>query len=1800
VTTVDDVDTPTIPGDAGTTVGDRPRAGSSQPSARGRLARRWARLWQWYGDRLWPSIVLLAVLATTATLSNSPGRYIGDNRFEQYFNPARRVAKTLSIWDAGRGLGRVREDFWPGTTIPMAAFRALGASPILTEHLWHALAIVIAGVGMVQVMRLFRPRVGAEHLLAALVVCFGAFSASFLTPFSNLYFQYALGPWFVWVFFRGLHSEHPWRWAAAFSLLVLAPGNVDTPGLLYNLMPLVSVAVYVVFVERSIRVRHLLGFVARAAPLVVLVNAAVLVKIWQGAATYGQRLNDTEAAEISFRASSWTESFRGLGNWISYFRDNGQLLKPQSALYFSNWFVILCTFVPPVIALLVIWLSRWRPRILFGLMALSSLVVLVGAYPLNEPSPLGVQVKGAFTDITFFFAFRNTYKAGAGLAMGVAALFGFGAAAIVRRLWNRSRDRQLAFLPAAAVVVAIVVISFPFWTNNLYNPTQQSEDIPEYWTQAFGYLDQRPDTTRLLILPETSRSQYRWGWVGDDIFDALLARPHAVATGVPLSTPLSANLLEAVSNEAANPAYRSGTLGPILRRLGISRIVIRNDLDWRALNRPRPSAYQAFREDPDFRLEASFGETGENTVEPGDRSPAAEAEAKLPPVEVWELKTPVAEQVRVESDRPSLLVSGDGAAWAPLSAAGVLNSSGPVVYTGSLDGARLRSLIDQGSPVAITDTNRRRLRVLLSYEPDYSHTLSEGQDLDRPTQSFFPGSGTQSVAWFPDATSIIQSGSPRPVSGSQPWYRPSNVFDGDVATTWLVRRADARRTFTVSLREPKKVDGAVFSIANVDSNDDGITKARLRFSDGSTETVNLGVGALNRATSVRTVDVSFPARTTTSIELTPIEAEGDKQLIGFADVNFEGLDLREFIQMPNDVFAATASDPALATKLDTAPMSYTFSRWTGEGPVSEELAIRRRFQSVGDRTYNVAGLARLRTSVSDAAIDRLVGGTVGAYATSRADGDPHGWAGFVVDGDPLTAWKPPARSGETLIVRFPRQIVSSVDISSLLEPTFSEIKRVQVAVGGSVQSVDVRTEQTCPMAPGKGCRQGTIQVPPTETDHVEIRLAELEGTGQRARIDEVRINGKSNDKTGFGASIQACHDIGLRLTGSDSAPRAIPVRLTGTLDDLLSGRNVTFTSCEGVRIKSGWNLFESGGGSAIDTIVMTAADGMPPRSPSGEPARAAVDTVASTRAHVSGQSPGGAVVILQQSYAKGWTAISNGVPLGSAIPMDTLNGWVIEDGGPFDLEISYGGQFLYSWALLITAFGVGLCLLLVLYRPRNAVADRDRFVPNVGPAVGERRVSTRGLIATSALAATVAYLLSGAGFAIVLGAVAVAVLLYRSDPGRPAALGAFILLVLAAGATIIEVTPSVTDPNLTFAISRQVTSLLGTLAGALTATAIALYALSERSVEPAEPWFALQDRRVVWRERVRLLPRLVDRWLVVGMAAVGAGALAYLIGPEALSSEYGGLIRNLRVGAAYSLVGPNGGPTAMIPPLAPGLAAYSPVAGRVLLSLVAMGSVLFAARVAYSRFGYRAALGAAIASVLIPAVWAVQLGVALASLAVLGAVALSEPARLRARRAVGAGICLGVAGLSRPDALMFALPVLIVWILWQAPERGRSLFGRMATMVITALVVMAPWLTYVRTTFATLLPADSLRSAFTDPNAADQPGGYLGVVLGLVVLGGACALIVRRGDADPRALVKAWLPYAVLPVLSVATAVVFPGGRNALGWSCLLVAVAYGYGLSPVLDPSARRRARPESVAERVAARRATSMPGRHGAAPDT
>lgn len=1326
---------------------DEPGDHSVPPPAR--APTRLSRLRQQAAERIWPTVVLFLVLAATATLTNSPGWYVGDNRFEQYWNPARRVAKSFTIWDGSRGFGRVREDFWPGTTLPVAALRGIGASPILAEHLWHALVLAMAGVGMVLVVRLFRPRIGLEHIIAGLVFAFGSFSATFLLP-SNLSYHFALAPYLFVVAFRGVHSERPWRWAAIFALLTFSPGNVDTPGLVYNCVPLIPLAVFLVFVERSVRLRNLLAWFGRALVLSLGVNAIALVKTYFAAAALGQRLNDTEAADIAALTSSWPESLRGLGNWLSYYAEGGQLLKPQGEPYFTNWVVVAFTFVPPCVALFVLWQSRWRTRLMYVMVMLASLVILVGAFPRGNSSPLGKQILNAYTNFKILTAFRNTYKIGAGVVIGIAALFAYGVILAYRSM--RRRNPKFRFIPILLAFVTIAVTAFPFWTGHLYDPANRFEAVPEYWTQSFAYLDALPPGGRSLILPQTSRTQYRWGWVGDDIFDALMSRPHAIATGVPLSTPIGANALEAITLAANDPVNRPGVLAAMARRLGITEIVLRNDVDWQEMRRPRPAAFDGVRHDPEFEKEATFGAPGENTTNPHDAGPFVDYERTLPPVEVYRLKAP-ADQLRV-TNTPALLTSGDATGWIALAQAGLLSGDAPIAYTASSDPAEMTTMLQHGSPLVITDSNRRRLRVLLSYEADYSYLLGPTQDLDRQTQSLWPQEGTQSVAWWPDATKVSASGIPRTLSGSEVWNRPSQVFDGNPDTAWKIHRLDQPldHYLHVDLRDPQDVSGATITLPSTTPKGEGIRKGALRFSDGSEEEFDLTSGSQHH---------DFTAHHTSWIEFRLKDVAETSLVDGVAEMTFfvpdgsgtKPLDLHEFVQTPDDIFRAAQNDPQLTAAIQQAATDYVFQRsqrTTSQLIVSalgsvedtdEEVAIRRRFETSGTKDYDVSGALRVRNDTSDDLISQLIGGDVRATGSHRAatttGGNLAGWGGFAVDGDPDSAWYAPAKGNESLTLHFPTRPVRQVSFTSKYDGQSAKITSVDITVGDHVyENVQLavlpddkvkddkgndkyKCDDVVTQAP-VGCRRTlSFDVPSadvTSTDHVTIRVHDVEGEetqiGARVRIDEAQINGVANPRLALDTPLaRECVDLGMTIETATGVSEPVVVQIEGTRGDLLTGKPLTFTSCAPVTLEPGWHLLDAGGVSPVDRLMLRS-QGQPDLTPppsdappsTAAPASLHVGVVeqTSTLVHLTGTNQtAGTTLVFDQSWDPGWRAFVNGKPIGEPQALDAMNAWTIDATGDVDIELRYNPQQLFTSSIVVTGVSLAFCGWLILRRPRR-------------------------------------------------------------------------------------------------------------------------------------------------------------------------------------------------------------------------------------------------------------------------------------------------------------------------------------------------------------------------------------------------------------------------------------------------------------------------------------------------------------------
>ncbi len=898
-------------------------------------------------QRRWQVLVgLFALLALVAVFTNAPGWYIADNRFEQYWSPGRVLSRTPWLWDASRGMGRPRGEINLLTGAVLALVRGLGVSPAATERLWHATLLAGAATGLVLFLRVFRPRLGLEHVIAGLLYGFNPYSAVFLIP-SGLFVNYAIAPWLLLAAWRGSTEARPWRWAAAFALLILASGSTDPPGVLYALVLLLPVALYLVLVERRVGWGPVAGWLARAGLLSLVVSGATLIQLFYGADALSARLFGTESVDALNQTSSWAESWRGLGFWISYFPIGERLLRPHHAAYFDSAPVILATFAAPLAALAVLAWSRWRPRLLMVGLTLVSVTAMVGSYPSHRPFPLGGLLLDAYERLPALAILRTSYKAGAGLALGVSCLVGVGVAAATTAL-TRSRSRW-RLLPAGVTLALVGVASFPFWTGHLYPPVKRMGDVPEHWVEAIAWLDAQPRHSRVLILPGTATTRYRWGSPGDDLFDALLGRPHLIRTSLPLGTAQASNLVHALDDRIQSGRYEPGTLAPIARRLGVEHVVIRNDLDWQALDRARPGLLQPLRDDPELELVARFGEPGELVVAPGDASAAARAEAELPPVEIYRVRD-AERMVRVVPAHAPLLVSGDGHAWFSLAARQLLDDARTIRYTGDTSPDALARHLAEGSSLVVSDTNRRLVTLVTGSGQAHSHTLATGEDLDRPAGDLFSRPGSQTVAFFEDATTIASASTGSSVSGFDPAARPANAFDGDELTSWstgaLTRPLG--RSVVVELKQPTRISAVDLVRPELRAAGRFITDASVVLSDGSTFPVDLAAGRAR---------VSFPPRTTTSLEVR-IDAVAGPGLgpVGLSEVVVAGLDLAEIVQVPDDVFRAAERHPALQSHLEEAAVTYQFERVDERGTGATEPSLRRRFRTLGNRDYLVEGL----------------------------------------------------------------------------------------------------------------------------------------------------------------------------------------------------------------------------------------------------------------------------------------------------------------------------------------------------------------------------------------------------------------------------------------------------------------------------------------------------------------------------------------------------------------------------------------------------------------------------------------------------------------------------------------------------------------------------------------------------------------------------------------------------------------------------------------------------------------------------
>jgi arabinofuranan 3-O-arabinosyltransferase len=1336
----------------------------------------------------------LGALTAYIVAVNLHAGYVPDNRFEQYVTPMKMLRHQLALWDPSRGLGGIREDWWPGAILPIAALRSLGLSAETTEHLWHGALLLFGALGVVALLRQYDGQVWWRHGASGAIYILNPVVVTFLLP-SNLFMHYAIAPWLALALVKTARGSRGWRYPALFALLVWAVGDANLPSAVYAAVPGAVLVLHLWLVDRSVATRDLMRCVVRVGSVAALLCLPAIVKTAVGSSVLVDRVAITETPKVVSSTSSWAESWRGMGFWLAYIQDQFGLLRSQLRPLFESPAVVASTFFLPSAALVGAAWTRWRPRIAFLSVLVLSVVLMVGAFGNGARAPMAAAVLWSFEHAGVARGFRTTYKAAPGLMIGVAALIPLAASAVASRF--RRISGNLRWLAPVSLGLVVVLAALPLLSGSAYPARGRAGLPPPYWHEAANWLNKHQGPSRALVLPATTATNYRWGNPGDDILDALLTGPHPVATIIPRTGIQSANLLSAMSDAVVDSTYRPGQLAPIARRLGIGFIVLRNDLDWARDGVSRPATFSSLRGDPDLVSVASFGRPGQNVTDGrSEDSQPTSLERALPPVQVFQVRP----QPKGGQARQPLILAGDGAAWPDLAGDGILDSTGPVRYAGDAAPHELATLLRAGSPLVVTDTNRRRSTVARSTEVVRSQTLAASDGAKNQGQSLFAREGSQTVADFGDAFGETASSTGTSLSGLQPWLRPANAFDGDPSTAWMGAglgvakgawvRADLRRLATV---------GEIrVSVAQLAPRDRRVDQASLILSDGYRVPLDLSSGY---------AFVRFPPRSTRSLTVRIDRVRGlGGAPVGFSDITVAGLDLAETIVVPDDARRAAQIDSGVTAGLRSAPVQYRFRRSVGGGPTAEENAVRRRFWVGASRQFSSAFDVRLGPNVSDRVVDGLFGGPVGGYGTSRAGAVSAARGGLAVDGRIDTGWAAPARPGESLTVRFPARVIDHVEVVSPHRGgRFAPLTAVSVRVGAQVRSAPLVADAACSSGvAGTICAdRAFIPLLPQEASSALVTIEQVGGPGS-VEILEVytSYDGNPLPASTLAAAGECVHGL-MTVDGNE-----VGVRLDQSVADLLSGKPALGASCDALILGEGWHDIATGVGVRTSRLDVATGPVMAPAS--NAIVRVAPTGSAGSRAHVPRSA---SWLISGQSFDRRWRASVAGKALAEPISLDTLTAWSPPpDGGVATLR--YGPERIYRLVVAVGLAGLLLALGLLLIAPRVGGARPVRR--RRGTRVRSARWSSLRLVWRPAVSVTMAWVFAGApGGLAMLGAWVAGI------ERRPIKmlLASAALLSLAGVATVLPLSRLVQTGR--FVTTHRLAADLGAAAGGLALVAAA-------------------------------------------------------------------------------------------------------------------------------------------------------------------------------------------------------------------------------------------------------------------------------------------------------------------------------------------------------------------------------------------
>lgn len=1237
--------------------------------------------------RLYAAVVFGLVLIV---LMDRPGLTTFDTKFDLFVNPGGFMRQALEPWNPQMNLGSLQNQA-SGYLFPIGPFFAVGdllhIPPWIWQRLWSVLVLVAAFEGMRRLAQAWLGTGAVASLVAGLGYALSPRVLSTVGVLSGETLPGAVLPWTVLPLVLAARKRLPWGRAVVFSAATvpLMGGHNATEVLMVLPLP----ALVIVLAFRADRLRALLSWCA----LVI-----VVCLWWIGPLLVQGRhappfLDFIESSSVTTGGIGWLEALRGATHWVAYLPVGVSHWQVGWSFVYQPVLVV-CTTIVAILGLGGI-ASRRMPDPLVLVVALLLGLTLV---TLGHGGAAGSPLSGTFQSFLDQSGapFRNVHKADPlvrlPLALGFALVAPFAVSRWVRngllvlgrrvaRRWpgeltsrwvRPSLATQTGRLAGAAALLALAVSAVPVLTDGL-RADDGWRELPNAWQDMSETLEALPPGSRVLVVPAATSVAQVWGRTVDEPVQALDGVSWASRSQLPLAPVGGIRLLDSVEKMLSKGQPSMG-LAPLLRRVGVSHVLVRSDL---AASPDEPSA-DRFR----AALQASPGVSlsAQTQVVSGAR----------PDYALFSV-----------SDPGPLVTAGSVAASETLS--GSSEDLIPLAATGALDPAR--ALLGPGAigrSIVVTDSPKLRERSYGRIHDATSEVLPSNPTwtAKRPRHDFMPVEGAKPVvANHPDVESISVSSSASSIQSlgpvrpdEQPWAAIDGVFQTHWATAPFVPAIG--QWWNVRFTKPVTLKPLTLMFDPL-----GAKVARVRLSsDSGAVSVRVGEDGIAK--------VSPPPGATHELKITVVATRGS----GDGSVL-----LSEVIGLPIEgsprLSIAAPATPSTTISLTTdvgrracvlTDQSPSCNPYDFRGP-EEPRGMRREVTFANSGTWQLNGKA---VATGGAAVDRLFepwGKGLRATSSSVLASDPLVRASAAVDGDPTSAW-----------FAGPGDLDPSLTLTWHSPRTISRIAILRGEVSGgdlaTVRSVEVDDEEIPATGDGRFMtldtpiqgRKLTLHFAPSDqsVSVSEVSVDALEDLIVKPDPDTV-----SGLPCGFGPKIQLGNTT-------------INTRLSGTLRDIQSGADLSVVSCDGdVAVPAG-----------ATEISVSEVPGFATRDLVLRPSTAEAETAATpvlVREWGASQRSvdlGGrqtAVLRVAENINSGWTARLNGKVLKPIQVDGWAQGWIVPEGEARHVILTYGTTSLYRASIIVGLTLVALVFLVALFL-LVAPAGRRVTQPKVGSALAGR------------------------------------------------------------------------------------------------------------------------------------------------------------------------------------------------------------------------------------------------------------------------------------------------------------------------------------------------------------------------------------------------------------------------------------------------------------------------------------------------